>query len=401
MNQRDQEKMDGYGKMKNSSGDICLQWTRGGQSWVNPSAIRRMFTTGEEVSVMSSGKWHDGAHVTNVNYDGTYEIDWADGSHSSAARRENLRESIVSEQQAGRDIVCPACALDFCSECQGRPHQGSCESWKRFTRDHRGDEPKRGSSKAPKSKITSKRIEKLKMKPCPSCRSYIQKNGGCNHMTCQYCRHEFWWCCFSDYRPRDGDGCVCGTSEKPTITLTSFDAMFPVMQPVHKLAVSSQSNRVPEATLEEKVDEETPVAPIIDPSPTPPVIEFEVVEGTATEMIMGPLADTDSAPRGDVRPGIPDALAEPEKSAPLTSAQGAATYAHIEFEFVQDFGQPTNKLSGYPTVLSSAFNEFEYYYPEDTGTPRETLKRSYSATMSASPPPALSLMNTPTPVPSY
>jgi hypothetical protein len=30
---------------------------------------------------------------------------------------------------------------------------------------------------------------------CPGCRNLIEKNGGCQHMTCRSCKHEFWWCC--------------------------------------------------------------------------------------------------------------------------------------------------------------------------------------------------------------
>ncbi|KAK8153559.1 RING finger protein [Phyllosticta citrichinensis] len=32
-------------------------------------------------------------------------------------------------------------------------------------------------------------------KECPRCHSTIEKNGGCNHMTCRKCRHEFCWMC--------------------------------------------------------------------------------------------------------------------------------------------------------------------------------------------------------------
>jgi hypothetical protein len=37
-------------------------------------------------------------------------------------------------------------------------------------------------------------------KQCPQCRWHIQKNEGCDHMTCRICKHEFCWECFVDYK---------------------------------------------------------------------------------------------------------------------------------------------------------------------------------------------------------
>ncbi|TKR96382.1 hypothetical protein L596_010405 [Steinernema carpocapsae] len=38
-------------------------------------------------------------------------------------------------------------------------------------------------------------------KTCPKCRTQIEKNGGCIHMTCRLasCKHEFCWICFADW----------------------------------------------------------------------------------------------------------------------------------------------------------------------------------------------------------
>jgi ariadne-1 len=39
----------------------------------------------------------------------------------------------------------------------------------------------------------------VKVKKCPKCTEYIEKNGGCDHMTCR-CGHEFWWSSLTPYR---------------------------------------------------------------------------------------------------------------------------------------------------------------------------------------------------------
>lgn len=36
-------------------------------------------------------------------------------------------------------------------------------------------------------------------KRCPRCRFVIEKDGGCSHMTCSRCSHEFHWCCGQSY----------------------------------------------------------------------------------------------------------------------------------------------------------------------------------------------------------
>jgi ariadne-1 len=48
-------------------------------------------------------------------------------------------------------------------------------------------------------------------KDCPKCRTAIEKNGGCNHMSCRQpaCRYEFCWMCLGEWRAHTSDGQAC------------------------------------------------------------------------------------------------------------------------------------------------------------------------------------------------
>lgn len=37
-------------------------------------------------------------------------------------------------------------------------------------------------------------------KNCPKCGTSIEKNGGCMHMTCFKCKHEFCWICMKNWK---------------------------------------------------------------------------------------------------------------------------------------------------------------------------------------------------------
>ena len=51
-------------------------------------------------------------------------------------------------------------------------------------------------------------------KKCPKCKWSIQKNEGCNHMTCRLCHHEFCWLCFQNYNGHNNVICNKLAAEK-------------------------------------------------------------------------------------------------------------------------------------------------------------------------------------------
>jgi len=91
-------------------------------------------------------------------------------------------------------FVCTACHFKQCLRHEAPWHEGeTCREYDyRVSGRKKKDEEER-------SRQTIQRISKQ----CPGarCGARIQKNQGCDHMTCRKCKHEFCWVCLAEYGP--------------------------------------------------------------------------------------------------------------------------------------------------------------------------------------------------------
>jgi len=82
---------------------------------------------------------------------------------------------------------CDACGTKSCVNHKGLFHDGlTCAEY---------DERLVSGEKASKKWIDQN------AKMCPKCSIPIEKNGGCDHMKCKQCNHEYCWDCGADFAP--------------------------------------------------------------------------------------------------------------------------------------------------------------------------------------------------------
>ncbi|KAF2164965.1 hypothetical protein M409DRAFT_56313 [Zasmidium cellare ATCC 36951] len=86
------------------------------------------------------------------------------------------------------------CRRRYCVRCEVPMHKGvTCEEFQGQLRRRQDQEEK-----------TSREFLEGYAKTCPECGVRIRKDGGCDHMTCKRCKHEFCWLCFASYNGAEG-----------------------------------------------------------------------------------------------------------------------------------------------------------------------------------------------------
>ena len=94
---------------------------------------------------------------------------------------------MVSEGNARTPAVVCSCGHQYCFQCTQEDHRPcSCDTLAKWI------------CKCNDDSETVKWMA-VNTKSCPKCVSRIEKNHGCNHMTCRQCKHEFCWICMADW----------------------------------------------------------------------------------------------------------------------------------------------------------------------------------------------------------
>ncbi|XP_032827467.1 E3 ubiquitin-protein ligase ARIH2 [Petromyzon marinus] len=118
----------------------------------------------------------------------------------------------VGEPKARR-VQCSRCSHAFCFKCRHMYHAPTdCNTIRRWL------------TKCADDSETANYIS-AHTKDCPKCNICIEKNGGCNHMQCSKCKHDFCWMCLGDWKTHGSEYYECSRyKENPDIVNQSQQA---------------------------------------------------------------------------------------------------------------------------------------------------------------------------------
>ena len=125
----------------------------------------------------------------------------------------DCRMVIHSKENKAKRVVCSSCGCSFCYRCGIEYHAPTdCNVIKKWL------------TKCADDSETANYIS-AHTKDCPKCHICIEKNGGCNHMQCYSCKHEFCWICLGDWKTHGSDYYECSKyKENPNIVCESIHA---------------------------------------------------------------------------------------------------------------------------------------------------------------------------------
>lgn len=125
----------------------------------------------------------------------------------------NCQTIIRSQDISPKKAVCRMCKTAFCFRCGTDYHAPTdCQIIRKWL------------TKCADDSETANYIS-AHTKDCPKCHICIEKNGGCNHMQCFNCKHDFCWMCLGDWKAHGSEYYECSRyKENPNIAHESVHA---------------------------------------------------------------------------------------------------------------------------------------------------------------------------------
>ncbi|XP_042207453.1 potential E3 ubiquitin-protein ligase ariadne-2-like [Homarus americanus] len=125
----------------------------------------------------------------------------------------NCNIVIQAKECRAKRVTCTACKSQFCYKCGGDYHAPTdCETIRCWL------------TKCADDSETANYIS-AHTKDCPKCHICIEKNGGCNHMQCFNCKHDFCWMCLGCWKTHGSEYYECSRyKENPNIAHESAHA---------------------------------------------------------------------------------------------------------------------------------------------------------------------------------
>uniref|UniRef100_A0A8C1BMV0 RBR-type E3 ubiquitin transferase n=2 Tax=Cyprinus carpio TaxID=7962 RepID=A0A8C1BMV0_CYPCA len=120
---------------------------------------------------------------------------------------------IQVQKPRARRVQCSRCEEVFCFKCRQMYHAPTdCATIRKWL------------TKCADDSETANYIS-AHTKDCPKCNICIEKNGGCNHMQCSKCKHDFCWMCLGDWKTHGSEYYECSRyKENPDIVNQSQQA---------------------------------------------------------------------------------------------------------------------------------------------------------------------------------
>ena len=104
---------------------------------------------------------------------------------------------VFSAEECKKKFDCPECKKSYCIDCKSKWHEGmTCQ------------ENRISNTKLKEDAMFLEHAKTLKMKQCPDCKFWVERNEGCNHMTCR-CKNQFCYICGMKWGTTKCDNSTC------------------------------------------------------------------------------------------------------------------------------------------------------------------------------------------------